>query len=70
MWRELESDDQYPRVPTTRSIQRYFLLKKYFIHRRSPISMKRPAMKTIHLAGPPTKSATKRRLKDLFLFFF
>ena len=25
--------------------------------------------KTIHLAGPPTKSATKRRLKDLFFYF-
>ncbi len=32
--------------------------------------MKRPCHeKTIHLAGPPTKSATDRRLKDLFFYF-
>ncbi|RSA51670.1 hypothetical protein EGK22_08210 [Enterococcus faecium] len=37
------------------------------LHNSSVLIDKEP--KTIHLAGPPTKSATKRRLKDLFFYF-
>ncbi len=71
MWRELESDDQYSRSANNTINTAILSFKEIFLFIVDLLfQMKRPCHeKTIHLAGPPTKSATKRRLKDLFFIF-